>query len=116
MAGRGVVTELPPEGPASPILEEAAKLAAAVQEWARTNLPEPTGDPHSDCQWCPLCQFASVLRGERPEVNEKLAEAGNAIVGALRSLLEPGTSGAHRHHGPSEPRVQHIDLSDPTEE
>lgn len=115
MAGGGVVTELPPEGPSSPILEEAAKLAAAVQEWARKNLPEPTGDPHSDCQWCPLCQFASVLRGERPEVNEKLAEAGNAIVGALRSLLEPGAA-AHRHSGPSAPRVQHIDLSDPTEE
>lgn len=113
------MTELPPpEGPspASPILEEAAKLASAVQEWARKNLPEPTGDPHSDCQWCPLCQFASVLRGERPEVNEKLTEAGNAIVGALRALLEPGTPGSHRHSGAPQPRVQHIDLGDPTAE
>jgi hypothetical protein len=115
------VTELPPEGPAagsSPIIEEAAKLAAAVQEWARKNLPEPTGDPHSDCQWCPLCQFASVLRGERPEVNEKLTEAGHAIVGALRALLEPGIPGVHRDSGPGAPppRVQHIDLGDPTAE
>ena len=113
----GVPEEPTPGGTGSPLLDEAARLAGAVQDWARKNLPEPTGDPHTDCQWCPLCQFAAVLRGERPEVNAKLAEAGNAIVGVLRSVLEPGAPGAHRHAPPREggadaPRVQHIDLGD----
>ena len=114
----GVPEEPTPGGTGSPLLDEAARLAGAVQDWARKNLPEPTGDPHTDCQWCPLCQFASVLRGERPEVNERLAEAGNAIVGVLRSLLEPGAPpGAHRQapsraDAPDGSRVQHIDLGD----
>ncbi|TAM89388.1 MAG: hypothetical protein EPN43_07075 [Jatrophihabitans sp.] len=110
--------QLPPEGPqpGGPVLEEAFRLAGAVRDWARATLPPPTGDPRADCQWCPLCQFAAVLRGERPDVNDRLTEAGAAIVGALRSLLDPAAGGAHHHPaspGGSQPRVQRIDLGDP---
>ena len=70
----------------------------AVQDWARRTLPAPpSGHPGPECQWCPLCQFASVLRGEHPELAERVAEAGTALVDALRALAE--TAAAHAPTG-----------------
>jgi hypothetical protein len=104
--------------PAGPLAAEALRLVSSVQDWARRSFPE-TSEPHtsSDCQWCPLCQFVAVLRGERPEVTERIAEAGTAVVTALRSLLEAasgpaGEAGGHHRRAdpPPPPRVQHIRL------
>lgn len=54
-----------------------------------------------ECTWCPICQFVAVLRGERPDVNEKVA----LVVAALRSMFDQAEG------GPAQPqRVQHIDL------
>ncbi|MEO9139359.1 MAG: hypothetical protein ABI345_09870 [Jatrophihabitans sp.] len=109
---------------------EARKLFSVVQEWAQRNLPEPpSGHGGPECQWCPLCQFASILRGERPEVTDRMAEAGTALAQALHAFLETAThragaakdgvsnNGAPR--GPRSstrprpaPRVQHITLDD----
>lgn len=61
------------------------EMLSAVQDWARRNLPEHSGP---DCQWCPLCQLAGVLRGEHPEVTERVAEAGTAVVKAVKSLID----------------------------
>jgi len=96
--------------PHGTIGDEAAKLLDAVQDWARRNLGESshiaTGAP--ECQWCPLCQLIMVLRGDRPEISEKIADATASVVAALRSLLDAATT-----PGPStQPRVQRIDLSD----
>jgi hypothetical protein len=114
-----------PEGPtASPFADEARKLMAAVQEWAQRTMPEPpSGHGGPECQWCPLCQFASILRGEHPELTEWVAEAGTALATAFRALVE--TSGAKA--GPSgddgkksrprpAPRVQRIRLDDVDDE
>jgi hypothetical protein len=101
---------------AGPLAEEALRLVSTVQDWARRSFPEPSEHTGSDCQWCPLCQFVAVLRGERPEVTERVAEAGTAVVAALRSLFDAASAaappaGQHRHGDPpGEPRVQHIDL------
>jgi hypothetical protein len=82
--------------------EEARKLLGAVQDWARRTMPAPpSGHPGPECQWCPLCQAASVLRGEHPELTERVAEAGTAVVGALRALVE--AAGAHGAHAPAPP-------------
>jgi hypothetical protein len=101
---------------AGPLAEEALRLVSTVQDWARRSFPEPSEHGGSDCQWCPLCQFAAVLRVERPEVTERVAEAGTAVVAALRSLFDaastaPPSAGQHRRGEPADrPRVQHIDL------
>jgi hypothetical protein len=91
--------------------DEAAKLLATVQEWARRTFGEgenahlATGGPA--CEWCPLCQLVSVLRGARPEATEKIVAAGSAVLTALRAVLD--------HPAPTaqpQPRVQRIDLGD----
>jgi hypothetical protein len=68
--------------------DEAQRLFAAVQDWARRTLPPPE-DHSTTCQWCPLCSFVAVLRGDRPDVTERVAEAGTAVASAVRALLQP---------------------------
>ena len=141
---------LPPEY--RPLAEEAMRLAGAMQDWIRRTAAQSrsaeqtrhgaaaaadSGDvPHSsDCTWCPVCQFAAVVRGERPDVTERLAEAGTVFLSAMRGVIEAAstattatmstaTSAAAAaaqaaSHARSEdvgdapaPRVQKIDLGD----
>ena len=92
--------------------DEAAKLLDAVQDWARSTFGEgasarmSTGSP--ECEWCPLCQLVSVLRGDRPETTEKIVAAGTAMMTALRSLLDAPSAAPED----PKPRVQRIDLTD----
>jgi hypothetical protein len=102
---------------------EIGKLVAIAQDWARRALPDSAiGHGGPECQWCPICQFVNVLRGEHPEVGERLAEAGAALAGAMRALADAagnrtaggnsaadGDGGAKDRPRPA-PRVQHIDL------
>lgn len=82
--------------------EEAIKLLGAVQDWLRREpLSEHLATGAPECTWCPICQLVAVLRGERPDVNEKLV----SLVAALRAMFD--TAGAQ---SPEQPRVQHIDL------
>jgi hypothetical protein len=113
--------------PSSPLAQEAARLLGAVGQWARETFPAsgPDGQLAGDCLWCPICQFMAVLRGERPEVTERVSEAGSALLSAMRSLIDgsstdagadPARAGARHTHAhapqpaPPPPRVQHIDL------
>lgn len=95
-------------------MDEASRLFAAVQQWVRDTFPAPgpDGELGPDCQWCPICQFLSVLRGERPEVTERVSEAGTAVFTMFRALLDGAAQHAHQGapHPPPPPRVQHIDL------
>ena len=43
---------------------------------------------HADCSWCPLCQAAAVVRGERPEVTAALADVLTATATALRAFAD----------------------------
>jgi hypothetical protein len=107
---------------------EAAKLVTAVQEWARNAFSahspaERTGAPAECVPWCPICQFAGILRGEHPEVTERLAEAGAALAGAMKALSDAALAraqaaapdGARDGRPKPAPRVQHIRLDDPDE-
>jgi hypothetical protein len=72
--------------------EEAAKLIAAVQEWARTRFDsEHLATGSAECQ-------------VKPETIEHLLDAAASVVAALRSTVghhpEPSGTG----------RVQHIDI------
>jgi hypothetical protein len=85
--------------------EEAAKLIAAVQDWARTRFDtEHVAAGGSECQICPVCQGIAALRQVRPEAVEHLLDAAASVVAALRV-----TATAHPVP-PDGPRVQHIDV------
>lgn len=108
-------------GEAGPLGDEAMRLISAVQDWARRSFPDSAAGHSPECQWCPLCQFVAVLRGDRPDVTERVAEAGTAVVSALRALVDAATSGAGASGagapGPGagaepEPRVHKIDLGE----
>ncbi len=49
---------------------------------------EADGGHATDCRWCPVCQVASVVRGERPEINAALADVLTATATALRTFAE----------------------------
>ncbi len=75
--------------------DETRRLLDALQDWARRVLPEPpSGHAGPECQWCPLCQVASVLRGEHPELTERMTEAGTAIAQAVRAVAESAAAHA----------------------
>jgi len=99
--------------------EEAARLLGAAQDWLHRVVLDPatarvaTGS--QECCWCPLCQLIAAMRGNRPELTERLSEAlgaltelQTALAGLLRSPAEP-TPPAER---PAR-TVHRIDLSDP---
>ena len=92
--------------------DEAVKLLDAVQDWARRNLGEgahiATGAP--ECTWCPICQFIAVLRGDRPEISDKIAEATASMVAAVRAVVDAAAS--PHHPAGEQPRVQRIDLGE----
>jgi hypothetical protein len=94
-----------------PLGEQAGQLLAVVQDWVRRNF-EVAGDAEhaAVCDWCPLCQFVAVLRGDRPEVTERVAAAGTAVTAALRAVLDAATEGPRDSGTDSGPRVHKIDL------
>lgn len=78
----------------------------------------------ADCRWCPVCQAAAVLRGERPEITAALADVLATTASVLRDLAgEPARPGgaaadaeapvqAEDRHGDSGPgAVQRIDIA-----
>jgi hypothetical protein len=99
----------------APLPEEAARLVAAVQDWAARTLPADDG---CTCTWCPVCQGLAVLRGDRPDVTERLtdamATAATALATIAAALARPAPAPpADPDPGPApapEPVVQHIHL------
>ncbi len=86
--------------------EEAGKLLAALQEWARTRFDsEHLSTGASECQICPVCQAVAALRQVRPETVEHLLDAAASFVAALKSSVP-----SHPTHPDGGSRVQHIDV------
>ena len=77
-----------------PLGEEALRLVEAAREWAVRTFPDVAAQSASgateapECGWCPLCRAVAVLRGDRPEVTERLAEVVTAAAGALAAVLD----------------------------
>ncbi|MDT4940936.1 MAG: hypothetical protein QOJ34_1025 [Pseudonocardiales bacterium] len=105
---------------------EVHRLLDAVQEWAK-RFPEATqggSEGHAragEClPWCPICQFAQLLRGDHPEVTERLTEAATAVASAMKALADTALTRAQTETGARPrpqpaPRVQRITLDDPAD-
>jgi len=110
------------------LAEETRRVVTAVQDWMRraadrgnAEVGRPASGAHtgSDCDWCPICQFAAVVRSEHPELVEKVGEAGAAVAGALKAIVDaamahapdprPASRGAADRPRPR-PRAERIDL------
>jgi hypothetical protein len=94
--------------------QEAARLLAAAEEWARTRAGRLLDDEHlatgsPACTTCPVCTAVTALRAVRPETVEHLLDAAASLVAALRSAAAPGTPGPGPRPGGG---VQRIDVTE----
>src|SRR4051812_20163581 len=86
-------------------------------ETLRNSAEAADGEHGSDCRWCPVCQAAAVVRGERPEVTAALADVLATAATALRTFAEGGgepapTVDAEKDAGDGDPpAVQQIDIA-----
>lgn len=92
--------------------EEAGRLFAALEDWARHRAGAlvdtehlATGSPV--CTVCPVCQAVSAVRAIRPETVEHLLDAAASFVAALRTTV---TAAGSDEATAARPGVQHIDV------
>lgn len=103
--------------PGTDWLEQGRRLL----ETLRAPVPDATsaqGDHGSDCRWCPVCQAAAVVRGERPEVTAALADVLTTAAAALRTFAEDARTHAAEPEDDTQngedgdpPAVQRIDIA-----
>ena len=76
-----------PMNPGNDWMEQGRRLLEALGSGRSTpRPPRPTATHGSDCRWCPVCQAAAVVRGERPELTAALADVLAATATALRTF------------------------------
>jgi hypothetical protein len=98
-------------------VEQARLLVTGLGQTLGAALREEDGAAaHSaDCRWCPVCQVAAVVRGERPEVTDALADVLTAAAAALRTVSErasaPAPEAGAQEPTPPAPPVQHIEIA-----
>lgn len=92
--------------------EEAAKLFAAMEDWARQKAGHLLDEEHvatgaPECQFCPVCQGIGVLRHVRPEAVEHFLDAAASFVAALKTAVATPEASPR-----TAPPVQHIDIGE----
>ena len=109
--------------PGTDWIDQAQRLVEALRGGLADAAPAADGaapgDRHADgCRWCPVCQVAAVVRGERPEVAEALADVLTAAATALRTVAAAGhpdgaaaDGGAKPQESAPPPPVQQIDIA-----
>ncbi|GAA3877074.1 hypothetical protein GCM10022243_47410 [Saccharothrix violaceirubra] len=93
---------------ADPIDELRRLLDVAAdrfQPWLNRLAAEEGHDPGA-CGWCPVCNVAAVLKGDRSELAAKAAEHVVGLIAVLRAALDRPPAAAEDSPGP--PHVQHI--------
>jgi hypothetical protein len=104
---------------ADPKLAEELRLlidaaAERAQPWLQKLATAGEGAEHNPqtCGWCPLCNGAALLRGDRSELAAKAAEHVSGLLAVLRAALADPVSRATEpaEERPAEPRVQHIQV------
>ena len=117
--------------PVGSVGEEALKLLAALQGWAKENGGDPAASAEgaaegvsalfhelnehiatggADCRYCPLCQAISTVRQVSPEVKEHLASAAASLMKAMAGAMATDPEAGRRR--PADSPVEKIDLSD----
>ena len=109
------------------LVEAARSLVDPAQQWAKRALGELKTEHHpEDCTWCPICQFVALVRGEAPELADKLSEAAATFTATVKAVLETAqqqsasrprpTPAPREGEAPRDaPRVHKIDLGDAAE-
>lgn len=95
--------------------QEAARLFAAVEDWARTrgeahaggSAQRSAGPVPTTCGVCPVCTGIALLRDVRPETVEHLLDAAASVVAAVRSAVRAPSAPSD---GARPGGVQHIDV------
>lgn len=102
-----------PVGSAS---DEAAKLLAAVRdwagEWAKDHVGENLDTGAPECTYCPICRTVHVIREAGPEVGVQLASAAASLMQAAAAVLD---AAAKPDRKPGEQGVEKIDLNEDIE-
>lgn len=83
--------------------------AERAQPWLQRIATEGAGDHNPQtCGWCPVCNAAALIKGDRSELAAKAAEHVSGLLAVLRmALSEPA---AAPEPPADEPRVQHIQV------
>jgi hypothetical protein len=112
--------------PVGSAADEAAKLLAAVADWARDHGADMGGavsgllgevasvahdvDAHiatgEDCRYCPVCRAIQLYRAASPEVREHLSAAASSLAQAAAAALATAVPDGRRQG------VEHIDVDD----
>ena len=99
--------------------EQARRLIAGLGGMLSAEPPHGAGPSSAtssgSCRWCPLCQAAAGLRGERPEVTTAMADLLTTAAAALRAYAAPAaaeeSAAAEERAAPAEPPRQEPDRS-----
>jgi len=85
--------------------------AERAQPWLQRIATEGAGEHNpATCGWCPVCNAAALIKGDRSELAAKAAEHVSGLITLLRmALSEPSTPTAPDAPA-EEPRVQHIQV------
>jgi hypothetical protein len=95
--------------------EEAVKLFAAMEDWARRKASHVLDEQHiatgsAECQICPVCQGIGVLRHVRPEAVEHMLDAAASFIAALKTAV---ATPSHDEPARRAAKVQHIVVGEP---
>lgn len=108
--------------------EEAAKLLAALQEWARDSgsdyakaaassaattasaINQHVATGAQECKYCPICRVVAAVRETSPEVKQHLTSAATSLVQALAAGMAAAGSRAPADDPPT--TFERIDLDD----
>jgi hypothetical protein len=108
--------------PGTDWIDQAQRLVEALRGGLADAAPAADGAAPGDrladgCRWCPVCQVAAVVRGERPEVTAALADVLTTAATALRTFAAAGGDAPGATAEPDEagegdaPAVQQIDIA-----
>ncbi|MCS7476522.1 hypothetical protein ACFFQW_34005 [Umezawaea endophytica] len=85
--------------------------AERAQPWLHRIATEGAGDHNPQtCGWCPVCNAAALIKGDRSELAAKAAEHVSGLLTLLRMALTDPATPAQPEPQQDEPRVQHIQV------
>jgi hypothetical protein len=95
------------------LLDAAAERAQPWLQKIATAADDDEAHNPQTCGWCPLCNGAALLRGDRSELAAKAAEHLAGLVAVLRAALAEPAAPVAEETPPApaeERRVQHIQV------